>query len=64
MIIGFLNLKVQVYLPSENELKLVKDYPGISGKCCKKEGSYLAIANSLGLFIYNITDLENIQLIP
>jgi hypothetical protein len=55
---------LSVYLPSENELKLVKDYPGISGKCFKNEGSLLAVANTKGLFFYDITDLENIQLIP
>lgn len=55
---------LSVYLPSENELKLVKDYPGISGKCCITEGAVLTVANTQGLFLYNITDLENIQLIP
>ena len=55
---------LSVYLPSANELKLVKDYPGISGKCCKKEGSILSVANTQGLFLYDITDLENIQLLP
>jgi hypothetical protein len=55
---------LSVYLPSENELKLVKDYPGISGKCFKKEGSFLTVANTQDLFLYDITDLENIQLIP
>ncbi|HAQ20604.1 MAG TPA: hypothetical protein DCR40_15450 [Prolixibacteraceae bacterium] len=55
---------LSVYLPSENELKLVKDYPGISGKCCKKEGSILIVANMQGLFNYDISDLENIKLIP
>jgi hypothetical protein len=55
---------LSVYLPSENELKLVKNYPGISGKCCKKEGNLLTVANTQGLFLYDISDLENIQLIP
>jgi hypothetical protein len=56
--------KISVYLPSENELKLVKDYPDISGTCYLKAGDILAVANTHGLFIYDITDLENIQLIP
>lgn len=55
---------LSVYLPSENELKLVKDYPGISGKCFKKEGNILSVASTQGLFLYDITDLENIQPIP
>ena len=56
--------ELSVYAASENELRLVKKYPGISGKCCKKEGGFLTVANTQGLFIYDITDLENIQLIP
>jgi len=56
--------ELSVYSTSENEIRLVKKYPGISGKCCKKEGSFLTVANTQGLFIYDITDLENIQLIP
>jgi hypothetical protein len=56
--------ELSVYSVSENEIRLVKEYPEISGKCYKKEGSFLTVANTKGLFIYNITDLENIQLIP
>lgn len=56
--------ELSVYSVSENEIRLVKKYPGISGKCCKKEGSFLTVANMQGLFIYDITDLENIKLIP
>jgi hypothetical protein len=52
---------LSVYLPSENELKLVKNYPEISGTCCKKEGSLLIVANTQGLFLYDISDLENIH---
>lgn len=53
-----------VYLPSVNELKLVKTYPDISGTCWSKEGDVLAVANTQGLFLYDISDLENIKLIP
>jgi hypothetical protein len=56
--------KLSVYLPSENELKLVKDYPDISGTCYSKAGDVLAIANAQGLFLYDINNLENIKLIP
>lgn len=55
---------LSVYAVSGNELSLVKKYPGISGICCKQEGNYLTVANTQGLFIYDITNLENIQLIP
>jgi hypothetical protein len=56
--------KLSVYLPSENELNLVKDYPDISGTCCSKAGNVLAVANAQGLFLYDINNLENIILIP
>ena len=56
--------ELSVYFASKNEIRGVKKYPGISGKCCKKEGNILTVANTQGLFLYDITDLENIQLIP
>ncbi|MBW6481140.1 MAG: hypothetical protein K0B37_17055 [Bacteroidales bacterium] len=56
--------ELSVYLPSEDELKLVKTYPDISGTCWSKEGDVLAVANIQGLFLYDISDLENIKLIP
>jgi hypothetical protein len=59
-----LGKNLSVYAPSVNEVRLVKVYPGISGTCCKKEGNVLAVANMEGLFFYDITDLDNIQLIP
>ena len=55
---------LSVYTVSENELSLMKKYPGISGNCCAQEGNFLTVANTQGLFIYDITNLENIQLIP
>ncbi len=56
--------ELSVYLPSENELKLVKNYSDISGTCYSKAGNVVAIANAQGLFIYDFSDLENIKLIP
>jgi hypothetical protein len=53
--------ELSVYSASENELTLLKTYPSISGKCIKKEENILTVANTLGLFVYDITDLENIQ---
>ena len=56
--------KLSVYLPSENELMLVKDYPDISGTCYSKAENILAVANVQGLFLYDINNLENINPIP
>ncbi len=56
--------ELSVYTASENELNLVKDYPDISGTCYSKTGDVLAVANTQGLFLYDISDLENIKLIP
>jgi hypothetical protein len=56
--------QLSVYSPSENKLKLVKNYPDIFGTCYSKEGDVLAVANIQGLFLYDISNLENIQLIP
>jgi hypothetical protein len=55
---------LSVFLPSENELTLVKSYPDISGTCYLKEGDVIAVADTRGLFLYDISDLENITLIP
>jgi hypothetical protein len=56
--------QLSVYSPFENELKLVKNYPDISGTCYLKKGDVLAVANTQGMFFYDITDLKNIRLIP
>jgi len=56
--------ELSVYLPSENELKLIKTYPDISGTCYSKAGNVLAVANAQGLFLYDINNLDNIKLIP
>jgi hypothetical protein len=55
---------LSVYLPSANDLQLVKSYPSISGTCYSRSGNTLAIANGQSLFLYDISDLENIKLIP
>ena len=39
-------------------------YPNISGSCMLKDDNILAVANQQGLLLYDITDLENITLIP
>ena len=59
-----LGKELRVYSPSEDELRLVREYPGISGICCKKEGNTLAVVNQSGLSFYDISDPENIHLIP
>lgn len=59
-----LGSQLSVYSPSENELTLVKEYPDISGNCYSKAGDILAIASTQGLFLYDISNLENIELIP
>lgn len=56
--------ELTVYLPSANELKLVKTYPDISGTCWSKAGDVLIVANTQSLFLYDISDLENIKIIP
>lgn len=56
--------ELSVFLPSENELNLVKTYSDISGTCWSITGDVLAIANIQGLYLYDISDLENIKLIP
>lgn len=55
---------LSVYTVTENELSLVKKYPGIKGMCCELDGNHLTIAGTQGLNTYDITNPENIQLIP
>ena len=42
----------------------VRDYSNISGLAMLRDGDHLYIANRQGLFVYDISDLENIILIP
>jgi len=58
-----LGKELNVYVPSKTEITLLKTYPGISGTCCFLEGNVLATAGTKWLFLYNISDLGNIQLI-
>jgi hypothetical protein len=55
---------LSVYAVTGNGITLVKNYPGISAMCSAREGQTLATATTQGLFLYDITDLENIQPIP
>lgn len=55
--------ELTVYLPSESGLAHVKTYPGVSGTCLLKSLGVLAVANTQGLFLYDISDPENIKLI-
>jgi len=55
--------ELSVYSVSEDELKIMKEYNDISGTCCLKKGDTLAVANRQGLFLYDISNLENITLI-
>lgn len=60
-----LGSKLSVYLSQDNEqLELMKVYPDISGDCYSASGNILSIANTKGLFLYDISDLENIKPIP
>ena len=59
-----LGKELSVYSASETEFKLVAEYPDISGTCWSKDGNVLAVANTQGLFLYDISNLENIKLIP
>jgi len=56
--------ELNVYTPTETTLTLVKTYPAISGKSYLLTGNVLAVANVQGLFLYDISNLENIKLIP
>jgi hypothetical protein len=58
-----LGTELAVYSVVEENLKLLKNYADISGRCCEKKGNLLTIADAKGLFIYDITDLENIKII-
>ena len=56
--------KLTVYHPAETSIQLVKEYLHISGSCMLKEENLLAVANQQGLSLYDISNLENITLIP
>ena len=56
--------ELNVYAPTETTLTLVKTYPAISGKSYLLTGNVLAVANVQGLFLYDISNLENIKLLP
>lgn len=56
--------KLSIYNPTETGIQFVKEYPGISGSCMIKNADVLVVANQQGLFFYDISDLDNIKLIP
>lgn len=51
-----------VYVWQNNNLQLFKTYPDIEAKAYLKTENALAVANSKGLFLYDITDLNNIKI--
>jgi len=55
---------LSVYTPSDTDVQFTKSYSDISGSCMLKDGNVLAVANQQGLFFYDISDLQNITLIP
>lgn len=55
--------ELSVYSVNEREISLDFIYPGISGQACYKDGNMLAVVSLHGLFLYDISDLSNIQLI-
>jgi len=52
------------YLPKENQIKVVKQYGDISGLQMIRNGDVLIVANQQGILFYDISDLENIKLMP
>lgn len=56
--------ELSVYDTSGGELNLVNSVSGINGTCSYTEENTLIVANTQGVSFYDITDLENIQLIP
>ena len=57
-----LGSRLEVY--SAPSLEVVKKYTDISGSCILKEGHLIITAGKQGVFIYDISDLKDIKLIP
>jgi len=55
--------QLSVYSASQSEIKLIKTYPEISGKCYLKTGSAIVVIHQQDLLLYDISDPENIKLI-
>ena len=56
--------KLLVYEDADSKLSVVKEYPDISGSCIVKNGEVLTIVNTQGVFFYDISNLNDIKLIP
>ena len=56
--------KLLVYDDTDSTLTVVKEYPDIAGLCMVKENEVLTIANSKGVFFYDISDVNDIKIIP
>jgi len=55
--------ELSVYSVTQNELFKEKIYPEIAGECFMLEGNNLVVYNNQEILLYDISDLENIQLI-
>lgn len=55
--------QLSVYSASQSEIRLIKNYPEISGECYLKTGNVLAVVHLQNLTLYDISDLENIKVI-
>jgi hypothetical protein len=51
-------------LDHNSNISLLKQYPNISGTSMLRDEDVLIVANEQGLSFYDISDLENIKLIP
>jgi len=55
--------KLLVYNVPDETLPVVKEYPDISGICMVKDNDVLTIANTQGVFFYDISNVNDIKLI-
>ena len=56
--------KLRVYDDTDAKLSFVKEYPDISGSCMVKDNEVLTIANAQGIFFYDISNINDIKIIP
>jgi hypothetical protein len=56
--------KLIVYDDTDSKLTIVKEYPDIAGFCMEKDNDVLTIASSKGVFFYDISDVNDIKIIP
>jgi len=52
------------YHPQKNQVEMVKQYSEISGLCTIRNGNVLIVVTQQDILFYDISDLENIRLIP